>query len=190
VGARVRNPGPVTRHHSKTILAALVVLWLAAAAAAFLAAAPAIAANEQKCSPTTAREIKLPRGADIRVTEQTCVITFPVGTDRAKYKAWVYTTWGPKGSGGIRPEQFEDYTVTARLEINRRGPDRVLGKRTCKIASVINRVASGAYTCQTNVEGNFGTARVWTGDGSVLYDVDGDGKGNFPRWQLHGSPRV
>jgi hypothetical protein len=165
-------------------------LMAAAVAAAFLVAAPAHAANEQKCKTNKPRVIKLPRGADIRVTEQTCVIKFPVGADRARYKAWVHTTWGPTGGGGIRPKQFEDYNVTARLEINRRGPDRVLGKRTCKIASVINRVASGSHTCQTNVEGNFGTARVWTGDGSVVYDVDGDGKGNFPSWPLHGSPRV
>jgi hypothetical protein len=175
--------GGVTSQHVRTILAALVALWLAAAA-------PAHAANEQQCKTNKARVIKLPRGADVRVTEQTCVIKFPVGADRAKYKAWVYTTWGPTGSGGIRPEQFEDYNVTARLELNRPGTDRVLGKRTCRIASAINRVASGAYTCQTNVEGNFGTARAFTGDGSVVYDVDGDGKGNFPAWPLDGSARV
>jgi len=166
------------------------LLPVAALAALLAAAAPAHAQNEQRCHTNKAKVIRLPRGADVRVTEQTCIIKFPVGTDRARYKAWVFTSWQPTGSGGIRPKQFEDYNVTARLEINRRGPDRVLGKRTCKIASVINRVATGSHTCQTNVEGNFGTARVWTGDGSVVYDVDGDGRGNFPAWPLHGSPRV
>ena len=113
----------------------------------------------------------------------------PVDAGRAKYKAWVYTTWTPTGSGGVRPKQFEDYNVTARLELNHSGPDRDLGKRTCKIAARLNRLASGSYTCQTGVEGNFGTAGRFTGDGSVIYDVDGDGKGNF-NWPLTGSPAV
>jgi hypothetical protein len=159
------------------------------ALAAFLVAAPAHAANKQRCHTNAPKVIAIPRGADVRVSEQTCVIEFPVGAGRAKYKAWVHTTWRPSGSGGIRPKQFEDYNVTARLELNQSGPDRNLAKRTCKIASRLNRLASGSYTCQTDVEGNFGTAGRFTGDGSVVYDVDGDGKGNFS-WPLTGSPAV
>lgn len=159
------------------------------AAAGLLFAAPAQAQNTQRCHQGAPKVIKLPRQADIRVTEQTCVIRFPVGTDRTKYKAWVYTTWRPAGGGVVRPKLFEDYNVQARLELNQRGADRVLGRRTCKIASIINRRASGTHTCQTNVEGNFGTAGGFTGDGTVVYDVDGDGKGNRS-WPLHGSPRA
>lgn len=168
---------------------ATLSLAVAALVAPLLLAAPAHARNTQRCHQGAPKVIKLPGQADIRVTEQTCVIKFPVGTDRAKFKAWVYTTWKPAGGGTVRPKLFEDYNVQARLELNQRGADRVLGTRTCKIAATINRAASGSYTCETNVEGNFGTAPRFTGDGTVVYDVDGDGKGNR-RWPLQGSPRV
>jgi hypothetical protein len=157
-------------------------------AGAFLFAARADAAT-QRCHTNPPKVIKIPKGADVRVTEQTCVIEFPEDARRAKYKAWVYTTWRPVGGGGVRPKQFEDYDVTARLELNQRGKDRVLTTRTCRIASRLNALVSGSYTCQTPVDGVYGRFGRFSGDGRVIYDIDGDGKNNF-RWPLHGSPTV
>jgi hypothetical protein len=174
----------IRRHGRHGVLAAILAVTAAAVAP------PAHAANTQRCHQGGPKVIKLPRQKDVVVTEQTCVIEFPQGNRRAKYKAWVHTTWRPTGKGSIRPKLFEDYNVKVRLEINRSGPDRVLGRRTCKIAHVINGRASGSHTCQTNVVGNFfSDGAPFTGDGSVVYDVDGDGKGNRS-FSLRGSPGV
>jgi hypothetical protein len=153
-----------------------------------LAAPPAQAAT-QKCKFSATRVIKIPKQADLEVRQQTCVIRFPQANG-SKFKAWVYTTWQRTGSGPILNKRVEDYIVRARLEFNQPGDDRNIEVAKCNITSAINRRPAGSQTCQTPVSVLFVDGPPeFTGDGTVIYDVNGDGKGN-KRWDLDGSPRV
>ena len=164
------------------LTAALAALGLA------VAAAPAEAAT-QKCKFDTTRVIKIPKQADLEVRQQTCVIRFPQASG-SKFKAWVYTTWQRTGSGPILRKRVEDYIVNARLEFNRKGKDRNIEVAKCAITASINSRPAGSHTCQTPVSANFvDGSPAFTGDGTNVYDVNGDGKGN-KRWDLAGSPRV
>jgi hypothetical protein len=160
-----------------------------AAAAAAMSALPAEAQNRQRCEQGAARVIKIPRQPDLRVTEQTCVLAIPQGGDAFKFKAWVHTTWDAVGGGDI-DKRFEDYVTQARLEFNPANPDTNLEVRSCNILPMINAAAGGSATCETPVSKTFiEVDPAFTGDGAVVYDVNGDGKGNFVR-ELRGTPRV
>jgi hypothetical protein len=153
-----------------------------------VAATPAEAAT-QRCKFDTTRVIKLPKQADLEVRQQTCVIRFPQ-TNGSKYKAWVYTTWQRTGDGPILPKRVEDYVVRARLEFNRKGDDDNVEGAKCSVTAAVNNRPAGSHTCETPVSATFHDGPpAFTGDGTVIYDVEGDGKGN-KRWDLAGSPRV
>jgi hypothetical protein len=166
------------------------------AAAAAAAPQAAQARNTQRCFPSNthgvATVIRLPHIADVRVTEQTCVIKFPVGHGLARYKAWVRTTWAPTGSGRVTGERFNHYTVQARLEFRLPGGDRVISHRDCAIANTIDAFVHSSDVCQTPLSRTFvggNPERAFTGDGKVVYDIEFDGKGSRTM-HLHGTPRV
>jgi hypothetical protein len=171
---------------------------LAVATVAVAAAVPqaAHATNTQRCFPSNthgaATIIRLPHIADVRVTEQTCVIRFPQGHGLARYKAWVRTTWAPTGAGRLSGDRFHHYTVQARLEFRLSGGDKVIREHDCPIGNSIDGLVSGSNVCQTPLSPTFvggNPERAFTGDGKVVYDVEFDGKSSRTM-QLHGSPRV
>lgn len=143
---------------------------------------PALA-NVQKCywNPTTT--YRLPGEQDVRVRHQVCVIKF----SGARYKAWIFTRWSPVG-GGAMHHRFDAFKIQVRFEQD----DEVAGYAPvwCDITSQINHNKSGTQTCQTKVAGPVPRPDMAnTGDGKVVVNVDGDGKGAATH-QLHGSPVV
>lgn len=174
---------PVNATLPRLCAAGLAALGLA------LSAQPAQAAT-QKCKFSPKRVIKIPKQADLEVDQQTCVIRFPQ-TNGSKYKAWVYTRWQRTGGGPILSKRVEDYIVHARLEFNDAGNDPNVETAECPITAKVNAEPAGSHTCQTPVSKTFhdNGPPAHTGDGTVIYDIDGDGEGN-KRWDLAGSPRV
>jgi hypothetical protein len=171
---------------------------LAVASVAAAAAAPqaAQARNTQRCFPSNthgvATVIPLPHIADVRVTEQTCVIKFPVGHGLARYKAWVRTTWAPTGRGRSSGERFYRYTVQATLEFRLPAGDKVISHHNCAIANTIDAFVHSSNVCQTPLSRPFvggNPERAFTGDGKIIYDIEFDGNGSRTM-QLHGTPRV
>jgi hypothetical protein len=159
----------------------------AAAVVAAVSAQPAQAQNQQ-CDQGARKLIKIPRAPDVSISHQTCVIAWPQGGSDYRLKAWVHTTFESIGNGRLG-KRFEDFTVYARLEANKRGRDTNLKESKCDIAWLLNEARAQSNTCDTAI-GTYGETRpTFTGDGTVIYDVDGDGKGNR-KVELRGTQRV
>jgi hypothetical protein len=146
----------------------LLLVFVACLFGAATLARPADAAT-QRCTPSNNSHTTVVTGrATIRA--QVCVIRF----SGRRYKAWLHVTW----SGSLR-----SLVHWARLEDDLAGRDKLLGDRICGIPP-----GSGhQLTCQTAVMSS--NRRGITGDGSLTYDLAGDGRGSRTV-QLHGSPSV
>jgi hypothetical protein len=146
-------------------------------------------AARQECDQDVARVIKIPRQPDVRIANQVCVIAWPQGNGAFKYKAWVHTTWSSIGGGKIG-KRFEHYHVQARLEFNPADPDTDIEVANCDLFPPLNRYATGSETCDTFPSKTFKEVDpAFTGDATIRYDVNGDGKGSR-RLQMRGTHRV
>jgi hypothetical protein len=77
-----------------------------------------------------------------------------------------------------------------RLEFNPANPDTNIETAECDYWPPFNRKASGADTCATSVSDTYKEVdSAFTGDATIVYDVDGDGEGSRTR-EMRGTHRV
>lgn len=91
--------------------------------------------------------------------------------------------WTRAASGSVLDE-FEKFRTTVRLEYN----NSSRSSATCDIKNLINTYRTGSTTCWTSRIAKTGD-RLWESDGSVLYNINNDGRGDMT-WNLTGSPRI
>jgi hypothetical protein len=149
------------------------LLLLSLTLAAFLLGSAALArpadAATQRCDPGNHKHRTVVAGG-ATVHAQVCVIRF----SGRRYKAWVHVTWSGK---------LVRLSERARLEDDHVGRDTLLTLHDCGIPPAQGH----QLTCPTEV---ITTSRHGiTGDGSLTYDVAGDGRG-LRTVQLHGSHAV
>ncbi|MET9513844.1 hypothetical protein [Streptomyces sp. NPDC002994] len=89
-------------------------------------------------------------------------------------------------------KRFTSFKVTSRLE-NRptsSGADTVITSITCDFTDKLNQSYANAsgLTC-SSPNAAFNPDLWWSGDATVVYDIEADGKGPIT-WQLTGSPLV
>ncbi|WP_037650225.1 hypothetical protein [Streptomyces flavidovirens] len=89
-------------------------------------------------------------------------------------------------------KRFTSFKVISRLE-NRPSPsgvDRVVASTTCDFTNKFNQSYANAtgLTCSTPTAA-YNADLHWSGDATVVYDIEGDGKGAIT-WQLTGTPLV
>jgi hypothetical protein len=154
-----------------------------------MGAPPAHAQARKECDQEAARVIKIPRLKDVRISDQVCVIAWPQGKNTFKYKAWVHTRWERVGSGKLG-KPLDSYNVQVRLEFNPADPDTDIDVRECDLWPPLDEHASGSETCETFISDTYKEIDpAFTGDATIRYDVNGDGKGSRTR-EMRGTHRV
>ncbi|MFF4370523.1 hypothetical protein [Streptomyces sp. NPDC001594] len=115
----------------------------------------------------------------------TCIEALPGGKVRGK--AGVNWSFISDGQSDLTSKRFTSFKVTVRLKSRvPGGVDTVVGSKTCDVTTRINAAATGDLDCLT-VSATLDPKKQWSGDATVVYDVEGDSKGSFT-WQLTGSP--
>ncbi|MEU2449840.1 hypothetical protein ABZ605_07255 [Streptomyces sp. NPDC012765] len=142
----------------------------------------------QTCSGATSNSrIQSMPGAipEAQLNAPVCVESLPEGKVRGKATVnWAFINDGQSDLAGKR---FTSFKVTTRLESRAPGgADAVVHSTTCDLTATINANAEGSYTCLTPAA-ILDPSKQWSGDATVVYDIEGDAKGAIT-WQLTGSP--
>ncbi|MEU8772454.1 hypothetical protein [Streptomyces sp. NPDC048606] len=141
----------------------------------------------QTCSAAdaNARIQSMPGGIpEAQLYVPTCVEALPGNKVRGK----ATVNWGFINDGEIdNSKRFASFKVTTRLESRvPGGTDVVVNSKTCDLTADINATNNGAFTC-LSPEATLDPSKRWSGDATVVYDIEGDKKGAIT-WQLVGSP--
>ncbi|WP_149827259.1 hypothetical protein [Streptomyces tailanensis] len=166
---------------SGALLATAVTMGASASTA--MASVPSAAAATTRCTgyDHNERTISLPNKPDIWMRIMLCVER----VSSTQHYAYAKVYWDASFIGGNR---FDGFKLHVRLERN----DSVKDTWTCNLKSVLNDWDSGptnGHFCGSAFS-SASQAGGWTADGKADYDVDNDGKGYLPSWQLQGSPSV
>ncbi|MGR8008797.1 hypothetical protein [Streptomyces hypolithicus] len=89
-------------------------------------------------------------------------------------------------------KRFTSFKVTSRLEsrLTSSGADKVVASTTCDLTDELNQSYAKATGLRcSSPAAAFNPDLYWSGDATVVYDVEGDGRGAIT-WQLAGSPVV
>ncbi|GAX55201.1 hypothetical protein [Streptomyces olivochromogenes] len=76
---------------------------------------------------------------------------------------------------------WKEAVVISRLEKN----DAYIESSVCFLTGAINQNYSGTYNCTTAYHSGTG---IYTADGKANYDINNDGEGMQPAWEITGSP--
>ncbi len=161
-------------------LAAAVAALLGTGLLTVALATPAAAAiGTQLCSANQTKTIVLPKRRDIVVTINTCIRQDGLNY----YQSDIKVKWSPgSDSDPIDNAKFDGFSVYNALQLN----NSTVQNTHCDEMSTINGASSGSLTC--TVYRNDVNVGYWTGDGSVTYNANSDGKEDLPVWNLTGSP--
>ncbi|MET7682167.1 hypothetical protein [Streptomyces sp. NPDC005423] len=144
-----------------------------------------------KCTGVQSKAFSTP-GFDTDVNLQVCIQeTSPASNDYRTYTAVVTGSFADGGGGSTR--KFDNFDLEIRLEsraAGSSGSDYVDSKAVCDVTADINRDDGGALRCQTGLEMSVNMGPLVTGDSTVRYDIDADGKGALGPWELQGSPHL
>ncbi|WP_327414551.1 hypothetical protein [Streptomyces sp. NBC_01233] len=162
---------------------------VAAAAVAFsgIISVSQSASAAQTCTTTGNSRIQSMPGAipEAQLNAPTCVEALP--DNKVRGKATV--NWGfiNDGQSDLTSKRFTSFKVTTRLESRvPGGTDVVVNSKTCDLTANINAAPEGAFACLTPAV-TLDPGKQWSGDATVVYDIEGDAKGPIT-WQLVGSP--
>ncbi|MFD8574913.1 hypothetical protein ACFV1H_06260 [Streptomyces virginiae] len=170
----------------KNLLRASAVGAAAVAVCGVLSVSQASAA--QTCSSAGANaRIQVMTGIipEAQLSVPTCVEAVADGKVRGK----ATVNWGfiNDGQSDMTSKRFTSFKVTTRLESRAPGgTDVVVNSKTCDVTANINAAPESSFTCLTPAV-TLDPAKQWSGDATVVYDIEGDGKGPIT-WQLTGSP--
>ncbi|MGW5969113.1 hypothetical protein [Streptomyces sp. NPDC055186] len=145
-------------------------------------------AAESKCSATQSKEFDTP-GFDTDVHLQVCILedaAKPPSEDYRTYTAMVLGHFTDGGGGSTR--KFDNLDLEIRLESIPN--DYVDKKVVCDVTAEVNNKDSGALRCEASLKMHVNMRPHVTGDATVHYDIDADGKGALGPWELRGSPHL
>jgi hypothetical protein len=159
------------------LISAAAALMLGAAGA--LVWAPPAHADTVECR-TNSKKFSLPRKPDLYFDINLCVIRETGGRVRAyTTMRWYPTSNLPMGT------RFNDFVIKLRLERY----DRIKKSRSYDILVPINTERRGYRNYSGGVSIPEPARGGWSADGVIVYDIHGDGLGNFV-WNLSGSPVI
>ncbi|MET9635607.1 MULTISPECIES: hypothetical protein [Streptomyces] len=170
----------------KNLLRASAVGAAAIAFCGVISVSQASAAQTCSTAGTNAR-IQVMTGIipEAQLSVPTCVEAVADGKVRGK----ATVNWGfiNDGQSDMTSKRFTSFKVTTRLESRvPGGTDVVVNSKTCDVTANINAAPESSFTCLTPAV-TLDPAKQWSGDATVVYDIEGDGKGPIT-WQLTGSP--
>lgn len=140
-------------------------------------AVSAPAQAEAKECRSNSRSFSLPNQPDVDVLINLCIYR---STTYARASATIEWTGSLGVIGGTR---FNDFIVHTNIERY----DVIKDSDVCNITTGINSYYNGTRGCY--VERYNVASGGWSADGHVIFDIEGDGTGNF-RWDLYGSPVI
>ncbi|MER5430853.1 hypothetical protein [Streptomyces sp. NPDC002588] len=142
-------------------------------------------AVDSACSGYQDKTFSTP-GSDVHFAVNLCIEHYSEGG----YEATAYYTWS--GGGGTDLDdnrKFDQFDLQVRVE--QHDPDLgdiVKASRVCDLRYDINTSSAWSGTCGKWY--SHSRALTWSADGTVTYDIDRDGKGALPAWNLGGSARI
>jgi hypothetical protein len=105
------------------------------------------------------------------------------GTSR-HHGGYIIVYWHDGGDSATDGDRkFDALRIHGRIERY----DDTRDSDSWSIAGLVNRNESGQWVSPT-MEVTSTQRGGWTADGKVTFDIDRDGEGTQPAWQLHGSP--
>ncbi|WP_405726306.1 hypothetical protein OG607_22545 [Streptomyces sp. NBC_01537] len=113
-----------------------------------------------------------------------------VGTN--SYQAYAKGSWG---DGGATTRKFDKFNIVVRVERD----DVVKGSGTRPLMNSINLHETGSFDADGDSHNEYQWAGIyatssldggWSADGKIVYDIDEDGQGDLPDWNLTGSPTI
>ncbi len=150
-------------------------------------------AVESKCTGTQSKSFSTP-GFDTDVNLQVCIQESPASPPSEDYRTYTAVVTGVFGDGGGgSTRKFDNFDLEIRLESSpagSTGSDYVDSKAVCDVTADINRDDAGNLRCQTGLKMSKNMRLRVTGDATVRYDIDADGKGALGPWDLTGSPHL
>ncbi|WP_262059844.1 hypothetical protein [Streptomyces sp. STR69] len=150
-------------------------------------------AVDSVCTGMQSKSFSTP-GFDTDVKLQVCIQespTSPASEDYRTYTAVLSGVFTDGGGGSTR--KFDNFDLEIRLESSPAGgtgSDYVDSKAVCDVTASINRDDSAGLRCQTGLKMHVNMRPRVTGDATVRYDIDADGKGALGPWDLTGSPHL
>ncbi|MFE9929898.1 hypothetical protein [Streptomyces sp. NPDC005533] len=163
---------------------------VAAAAVAFsgVISVSQSASAAQTCSPATANGWANSMPGIIpeaTLNAPTCVEALPDNKVRGKVTVgWEFIN---DGQSDMTSKRYTSFKVTTRLESRvPGGTDVVVTSKTCDLTASINASPKSSVTCLTP-SATLDPKKQWSGDATVVYDIEGDNKGPVT-WELAGSP--
>ncbi|MFD4866135.1 hypothetical protein [Streptomyces sp. NPDC058412] len=163
---------------------------VAAAAVAFsgIISVSQSASAAQTCSSATANGwVNSMPGVipEAQLHAPTCVEALPDNKVRGKVTVnWAFIN---DGQSDMTSKRYTSFKVTTRLESRvPGGTDATVTTKTCDLTANINSVTEGKFTCLTP-SATLDPNKQWSGDATVVFDIEGDNKGPVT-WQLTGSP--
>jgi hypothetical protein len=151
----------------------IFLAFTTAFAGMLLLTSPAHAIDERQCSGTQHREFST-HGEDVDLYVDLCV--WRTGS---RYDAEATGEWFD--GGGVR--KFDAFRLEVRLEKN----DAAITYNSCNYVDAVNDREHSGYQCGT--ASHTGSGNGWTADGTLLFDYDGDGNGEY-FWDLKGSGAI
>ncbi|WP_432092949.1 hypothetical protein [Streptomyces sp. bgisy100] len=176
-----------------------ILVAIAVAAMAGSATTPAVAGEGQnaraaevtpaggrgKCDHYNSSSRPFRRAPNVAVGVSVNVCISKTGGNPGTYYATTRTNWY---GGFLIPgvKRFDEFSVHLRLEKNNGNKQTIV----CDLTRDINTHKWSNGTARKCMQdGYVGSAGGWSSDGYVVYDYDGDGKGDR-KWQLKGSPAI
>ncbi|GAA3875903.1 hypothetical protein GCM10022243_46010 [Saccharothrix violaceirubra] len=127
---------------------------------------------------TSTKSFDIPNNLDPTVHIELCV-----RQDDADVIATAHVEWN-RGSIGTVGQAFDTFDFDLRLERD----DVTQSRAACNVKDRINDQKNGDHYCYTSWKRK-GSAKTWSADGTVKYNINNDGKGDYT-WQLTGTPRI
>lgn len=145
-----------------------------------------------RCTDIQSRSFSTP-GFDPDVNLQVCIQEGPASPPETNYRTYTAVVTGSfKDGGGGSTRKFDNFDLEIRLESRPIGgtSDYVDSKAVCDETASLNGLDGGALYCKTGLKMHVNMGPLLTGDATVRYDVDADGKGALEPWDLTGSPHL
>ncbi|MFI8294764.1 hypothetical protein ACIGCZ_02315 [Streptomyces nigra] len=146
-------------------------------------------AVESKCTDPQTRAFPT-SGLNTDVRLQVCILESPSSPASTDYRTYTAVVTGSFTDGGAGSRKFDNFDLEIRLEHRPLGSttDSVFKKAVCDRTADVNRLGGGTLRCEAALEMHVNNRRNVSGDATVHYDLDADGKGPLEPWGLTGSP--
>ncbi|MFF4395853.1 hypothetical protein [Streptomyces sp. NPDC001480] len=149
-------------------------------------------ADDSRCSAWQSKTFST-SGFNTDVDLEVCIQEGPASPPSASMRKYTAVVLGSfKDGGGGSTRKFDNFDLEIRLESRPQGggSDYVDSKAVCDVTALMNREDGSALNCKTSLDMSVNMRQLVTGDATVRYDLDADGKGPRDPWELTGSPHL